>query len=144
MSIFPTGFYYGKQANATTENYYLKDYLIDMATGEIVLNETGQAIEVEGIEALNCRIWRKLHTRKGLYLIYDEDYGNTLDEVFGKSKSYIDKVIFIKLSEAIVDNYYVTGIKNIETKLENGIYVVNFQIDTVFGIIEEGLTITMD
>lgn len=145
MALFPKDFYSGTISEPTTVTYSLQDYLINMETGEIVLDEIGRAIIVEGLDALNTQIWRKIHSKKSVYLIYSEDYGNTLDELFGKSKEYIDFVIGQKLKEALVDNYYVTGIKSVETSLlEDGTYRVDFQIDTVFGVSEESLTILMD
>lgn len=145
MALFPTDFYSGTVSEPTTVTYSLQDYLINMETGEIVLDELGRVTIVEGLDALNTQIWRKIHCKKGVYLIYSEDYGNTFDELFGKSKEYSDFVIGQKLKEALVDKYYVTGIKSVETSLlEDGTYKVEFQIDTVFGVSEESLTISMD
>lgn len=144
MSIFPNDFYTGGVPAIETPTYSLTDYLINMETGEIVLDETGRAIIVEGIDALNCQIWRKLHVREMRYLIYTPEYGNTLDDLFGKSKAYADSVINMKIHDAVVDDYYVLGIKFLETDFDGSTYYVNFQIDTVFGVLDESLTINID
>ena len=148
MSIFPSEFYTGEVPIVVAPSYSLTDYLIDFETGTIVLNETGQAIIVEGLDALNCQIWRKLNTMKERYLIYSQEYGNTLYELQGYSKANADSLISIKLNEAIVDNYYVLGVRNIETEFDGSLYTVHFQIDTIFGVTRDtvinSLTIRLD
>ncbi|WP_410746624.1 DUF2634 domain-containing protein, partial [Clostridium neonatale] len=75
MSLFPTDFYNNKINNVKeNEIPLLKDYAIDLDTGEIILNELGQATIVSDIDAVIAQAYRKIHTDKGRYIIYSSNY----------------------------------------------------------------------
>lgn len=66
MGLFPEDFYNNTQNKivSTSEIPLLKDYAIDLNTGEVLFDENGNAIIVEGIDAVIVQSWRKLHTPK--------------------------------------------------------------------------------
>ena len=89
MGLFPEDFYNNRIDNVKeTETPLLKDYAIDLDTGEIILNEKGQPIIVNGIDAVIAQAYRKIHIDKGKYIIYSNNYGNDFKKLVGKSKSY--------------------------------------------------------
>ena len=119
MGLFPEDFYNNRIDNVKeTEIPLLKDYAIDLDTGETILNEKGQPIIVNGIDAVIAQAYRKTHTDKGKYIIYSNNYGNDFKKLVGKSKSYGDAFAYKMLVDCLVDNKYVTGISNFYTDLE--------------------------
>lgn len=134
-SMFPDDFYNNTiDANTSTEPDMLYDYLIDLDNGNIVLDETTKsAIIVSGLDAIIVQTYRKLHTDKGIYLIYDNNYGNKLKTLIGKGKKYADTYIEEFLISCLVDNTYVKKITDIETSMKSNVYSVYFVMDTIYG-----------
>lgn len=111
----------------------LYDYLIDLETGALVLDEKGQATIVSGYDAILSQTFGKINTVINTYLIYDNTYGSKIRRLIGKGKSYADMFIEQYLIECLVDKVYVNAIKNVHTKLKNGLYKVYFTMDTIYG-----------
>lgn len=149
MGILPSDFYSGtisssKIATTTTEVPLLQDYLIDLATGHLVVSDSGQFIIVTGLKAVIMQMWRKLHTTKGLFSIYSSTYGNTLDTLKGKGKSYADLYVYKIISDCIIDGIYVKSINNFTTELTKDKYVIAYTINTIYGDTSEKLDIDLE
>lgn len=145
MGLFPEDFYNNRIDNVKeTETPLLKDYAIDLDTGEIILNEKGQPIIVNGIDAVIAQAYRKIHIDKGKYIIYSNNYGNDFKKLVGKSKSYGDNFAYKMLVDCLVDNKYVTGISNFYTDLEESKYSINFTLNSVYGDYSDSFYIDLD
>lgn len=145
MGLFPTDFYNNKIDNVkVTEIPLLKDYAINLDTGEIILNEKGQPTIVTGIDALIAQAWRKLHIDKGKYFIYSNSYGNDFKKLIGKNKSYGDTYTYQMLADSLVDNKYITGISDFYTELEKSKYSINFTINSIYGNYSDSFYIDLD
>lgn len=142
MGLFPEDFYNNTQnkATSTTEIPLLKDYAIDLNTGEVLLDKSENEIIVEGIDAIIVQSWRKLNTPKldinndEGYFIYGPNFGSQLHKLIGKEKSYGDAFAYQMLVDCLVDGIYITGINNISITLEKSSYSINYVMETIYGM----------
>lgn len=145
MSLFPEDFYNNKIDNAKeTEIPLLKDYAIDLETGEIILNKKGQPTIVTGFDAVIAQAYRKIHTERGKYLIYSSKYGSEFKKLIGKGKDYGDIFAYQMLVNCLVDNKYVTGINNFYTELEKSRYSINFTLNSIYGDYNDSFYVDLD
>ena len=145
MSLFPTDFYNNKINNVKeNEIPLLKDYAIDLDTGEIILNELGQATIVSDIDAVIAQAYRKIHTDKGRYIIYSSKYGSEFKKLIGKGKSYGDTYAYQMLVDCLVDNKYVIGISDFYTVLEKSKYSINFTMNSIYGNYSDSFYVDLD
>ena len=145
MSLFPTDFYNNKINNVKeNEIPLLKDYAIDLDTGEIILNELGQATIVSDIDAVIAQAYRKIHTDKGRYIIYSSNYGSEFKKLIGKGKSYGDTYAYQMLVDCLVDNKYVIGISDFYTTLEESKYNINFTMNSIYGDYSDSFYVDLD
>ena len=140
MPILPNDFY-NQTINIKneTEIPLLSDYLINLKTGEIVLDANGSATIVTGVNALITQVWRRLHTQKGGYIIYSDTYGSRIHELLGYGKDVADTYMQDYLNECLVTNYIINGnryikkIINYQSRCEGDKYIVNFDMETIYG-----------
>ena len=145
MSLFPDDFYNNKINNVKeNEIPLLKDYAIDLDTGEIILNELGQSTIVSGIDAVIAQAYRKIHTDKGRYIIYSSNYGSEFKKLIGKGKSYGDTYAYQMLVDCLVDNKYVIGISDFYTTLEESKYNINFTMNSIYGDYSDSFYVDLD
>lgn len=109
----------------------------DTAYAEYAIDENGNVLDylVYGKEA--CRVWAilALNIARGRYEIFDEDYGNELEDLIGSStdQDYISAEAERMINECLSENEYINGIANFEMTLEEGLATLSFTINTVFG-----------
>lgn len=152
MGFFPEDFYSNKSTNRTKkkEIKLLKDYAINLNTGEILLDENKKAIIVEELDAVIVQAWRKIHTKKidplagEGYLIYGKNFGSKLHKLIGKSKSNGDIYAYQMLHDCLVDGTYVTGINNFSTELEKSCYKINYTIESIYGNKDDSFYVDID
>lgn len=152
MGLFPEDFYNNTQNKivSTSEIPLLKDYAIDLNTGEVLFDENGNAIIVEGIDAVIVQSWRKLHTPKldndnnEGYFIYGSNFGNQLHKLIGKGKSYGEAFALQIITDCLVDGTYVTGISNFSTNLEKSSYSINYTMETIYGDYQDSYYIPLE
>ncbi len=152
MSFFPEDFYSNKAMNRIKkkEVKLLKDYAINLNTGEILLDENKKAIIVEGLDAVIVQAWRKIHTKKldplarEGYLIYSKNFGSQFHKLIGKGKNFGDTYAYQMLCDCLVDRIYVTGISNFSTRLEKSSYEISYTMETIYGNKEDSIYIETD
>lgn len=145
MGLFPEDFYNNRIDNTkTNEIQLLKDYAIDLNTGEIIIDEKGQPTIVSGLDAVIAQAYRKTHIDKGKYIIYSNKYGNDFKKLIGKGKSYGDTFAYQMLVDCLVDNKYVTGISNFYTVLDESQYSINFTLNSIYGDYSDSFYIDLD
>lgn len=112
----------------------LKEYAIDFETGEVLIDDNGKFIIVEGLEALKVRNYLDLNIYRDRWFIYGGKVGNRLKDLIGKDLSYMNRNIQIMLEEALLDHIYVTSIKDITTmQLENSKLQIEFTVNSIYG-----------
>ena len=117
---------------ADTNVPLLKEYAWDFDRNEIILDENGKFIIVEGVEALKVRNYLSLKIYKGRFFIYKNKVGTKLKDLIGKSKNYVSLRVEEMLYEAIVDDVYVTDIDNLEINYVNSKIVVTFDVINIY------------
>jgi hypothetical protein len=122
----------------------LKDYLIDLDTGYLVVTDSGQFQVVQGLRAVIMQVWRKLHTDNSVYEIFSSKYGNTFKDLIGKGKDFANAYAYSKLESAIVDGVYVTSVDNVKVSLSKSSYFISFIINTIYGNTSEVLNIPLE
>jgi len=151
MSLFPEDFYNNTQnkTTSTTEIPLLKDYAIDLKTGEILIDENN-AIIVEGLDAVIVQTWRKIHTPKldndnnEGYFIYGPSFGSQFHKLIGKGKSVGDAFAYQMLVDCVVDGTYVTGINNFSTKLAESSYSINYTMESIYGNYQDSIYVPIE
>lgn len=148
MSLFPEDFYNNTvNKNQSTDIQLLKDYAIDLETGELLYDENNNEIIVEGLDAVIVQTWRKIHTHKldtstgEGYFIYGKDFGSLFYKLIGKGKSYGDTFAYQMLVDCVVDGTYVTGINNVSITLEKSSYSINYTLVTIYGNYQDSIYI---
>ncbi|KFX58448.1 DUF2634 domain-containing protein [Clostridium botulinum] len=151
MGAFPEDFYNkGINQRKKKEVPLLKDYAINLDTGEILLDKNKNAIIVDGLDAVIVQAWRKIHTKKldplagEGYLIYSKNFGSQLHKLMGKSKSNGDVYAYQMLHDCLVDGTYVTGISNFSTKLEKSCYKINYRLESIYGNKDDSFYVDID
>ncbi|AGF56471.1 hypothetical protein B0P06_005260 [Clostridium saccharoperbutylacetonicum] len=151
MGLFPEDFYSNTQsAKVKNEIPLLKDYAIDLKTGEVLYDENNNEIIVEGLDAVIVQSWRKIYIPKfdvnnnEGYSIYGKNFGSQINKLIGKGKNYGETFAHQMLVECLVDNVYVTGINNISTKLEKSSYLINYTMETIYGNYQDSYYIPLD
>jgi len=96
--------------------------------------------DVDGLEAIEQFVLKTLLTERYTYLIYNWNYGIELQDLFGRSKSFVRAELPRRITEALtVDDRVlaVFGFAFAEPP-EKGVVKVSFTVETIFG------NVTMD
>lgn len=152
MGLFSEDFYNNTTSNSKKDEEVplLKDYAIDLETGELLYDTNKNAIIVEGLDAVIAQSWRKIHTPKldtdnnEGYFIYGPNFGSQFHKIIGKGKSYGDAFAYQMLVQAIVDGIYITGINNFATTLEKSAYSINYTMETIYGNYQDSIYVPIE
>lgn len=151
MSLFPEDFYNNTvKKNIAEDIPLLKDYAIDLETGELFYDVNGNSVIVEGLDAVIVQTWRKVHTHKldvtngDGYFIYGKDFGSQFHKLMGKGKSYGDAFAYQMLVDCVVDGTYVTGIDSFSTTLEKSRYSIDYTMITIYGNYQDSIYIDIE
>jgi len=151
MGLFPEDFYNNTiKKTIAKEVPLLKDYAINLKTGELLYDENKNAIIVEGLDAVIVQSWRKIHTHKldtvtgDGYFIYGPNFGSQFHKLMGKGKSYGDAFAYKMLVDCIVDGTYITGINSFLTTLEKSSYAIEYIMETIYGNYQDSLYIDIE
>ena len=138
MGLFPESFYNNtlpkKVAKKEKEIPLLKDIKQDIETGKFILDNKGDFIIVEGMEALLQIAVKKLNDERGKWIIYSKDYGSRLYALNGKSSETVKMYAKQFIDQALVDKVYITEIKDLQIiKEEATYYTIEFTIVSIYG-----------
>lgn len=104
-------------------------YKIDFDTKRIIGN-------VDGIDAVRQAIYHIIHTERFKYLIYSDDYGIELADLFGEETDYVETELEDRITEALLEDDRITGTGNFEFERKRGICHITFNVETIFGTVE--------
>ena len=138
MGLFPESFYNNtlpkKLAKEEKEIPLLKDIKQDMETGKFILDNKGDFIIVEGMEALLQIAVKKLKDERGKWIIYSKEYGSRLYALNGKSSETVKMYAKQFIDQALVDNVYISEIKDLKIIREEATYyTIEFTIVSIYG-----------
>ena len=138
MGLFPESFYNNtlpkKLAKKEKEIPLLKDIKQDIETGKFILDDKGDFIIVEGIEALLQIVVKKLNDERGKWIIYSKEHGSRLYALNGKSSETVKMYVKQFIDQAIVDKVYISEIKDLQIIKEKATYyTIEFTIVSIYG-----------
>jgi len=151
VSLFPEDFYSNSvKKTQDKEIPLLKDYAIDLKTGELLYDPNKNAIIVEGLDAVIVQAWRKIHTPKldndnnEGYFIYGPNFGSQFHKLVGKGKSYGDAFANQMIIDCLVDGAYIIGINNFSTLLEKSAYSINYTMESIYGSYQDSIYVPIE
>ena len=111
----------------------LKEYAWDFANDEFLLDENGDFIIVEGLEALKIKNYIELKVYRNRWFIHNGKVGSRLKELVGKS--YEEFCLYAQqyVEEAIVDGKYVTSIEDVSFHIDGSRAYMEFTVISVYG-----------
>ena len=133
MNIFPDDY---KQQNIGTNSFekntykepeLLKEPAIDFDTGEISNTEI-----VTGLDAIAVRVYLTFLIKRGRWFIYF-DHGSNIDTFKGQDVDYARLNVMQILKEALVDNIYITDVKDVNLYFEDDDITVEFTVVSIYG-----------
>ena len=113
----------------------LKEYDIDFDTGEISITEI-----VTGLDAIAVRVYLTFLIKRGRWFIYF-DHGSNIDTFKGQDVDYARLNVMNILREALVDNVYITDVKDVNLSFEYDDITIEFTVVSIYGEYETQQTI---
>ena len=140
MSIFPEDYKQNIGINSFEKNIkkepeLLKEYSIDFDTGEISNTEI-----VSGLDAIAVRVYLTFLIKRGRWFIY-LDHGSHIDTFRGQDVDYARLNVMQILKEALVDNIYITDVKDVNLDFEDDDITVEFTVISIYGEYETEQTL---
>lgn len=139
MSIFPSETIsvddtIQSTVTASTELPPLKEYAWDFVNNDFILVD-GKNVIVTELEAVKVWVWKALQTQRYRYLAYSWNYGSELEDLVsqGLSTAALKSELERYLTESLLINPYITGIKNVVITVEGSKADVAFTAGTVYG-----------
>ena len=142
MNIFPEDHKQNIGINSFEKNTYkepdlLKEPAIDFETGEISNTQI-----VYGLDAIAVRVYLTFLIKRGRWFIYF-DHGSNIDTFKGQDVDYARLNVMNILREALVDNVYITNIKDVNLYFENDDITIEFTVVSIYGEYETQETISI-
>lgn len=104
-------------------------YRLDLDKGRIVG-------KVDELEAVNQAIRKAIITPRFKCLIYDNQYGSELEDVFiteDATREYIEAAAEGFIKDALLPDTRILDIYNISIEMEEDAAKISFNVDTIFG-----------
>lgn len=140
MNIFPEDYKQNIGINSFEKNKYkepelLKEPAIDFETGEISNTQI-----VYGLDAIAVRVYLTFLIKRGRWFIY-LDHGSHIDTFRGQDVDYARLNVMQILREALVDNIYITDVKDVNLYFEDDDITVEFTVISIYGTYETEQTL---
>lgn len=122
-----------------------KSFLFDFSAGDFVLDDTGNLISINDLEALKIWITKILKTDKNKFTVYDgTNYGITdLKELVTSDYpfEFIKSEIEINVKEVLLKNTAIKSVQNFEFERNKKLLTVSFDCSTIFGTVQSEVII---
>lgn len=105
------------------------------------IGETQIRGEADGTEAMEQAIRKLLQTERYRYAIYDWNYGIEMEELYGKSVTYVIPEIKKRIEDALLADDRVTAVTDFSFSQEKGSVTAAFLVHTIFGEITAERTV---
>lgn len=92
--------------------------------------------KVDGKAAVSQAIDLMLSVERWHHLIYSGDYGIELEELFGRSRGYLEADMARRFSEALTEDDRIKGIEAFEMTFLGDQAYISFTVMTAFGDIQ--------
>lgn len=90
---------------------------------------------IDGIKAVKQAIYKILMTEKNKYEIYDENFGVTFSDLFGKNIYYAESEIPVRIKNALLKDSRITDVYDFSFSYPEGkgVISVKFYVSSIFG-----------
>ncbi len=123
----------------------IEEYTEPSITYAIVNNPVDEGKMIAGylddLEAVKqaCRLM--LTTERYEYLIYSDDYGIELSDLFGQPFDYIYSELKRRIEDALTVDERILGIDDYSCERDRGNVIASFKVKTIYGDFEERLEV---
>lgn len=94
-------------------------------------------------EAVKQAIYFILNIERGKHLIYDNDYGIKLVDLFGKDTGYVTAVLPERIKDALLNDDRIEDVTGFEFDVKREKVAVKFKAVTDFGEVESEMVINV-
>ena len=94
---------------------------------------------VDDKQALEQAIYKEINTERYDYIIYDDNYGLELKDLYGKPKSYCYVILSYRIKECLESDDRVITVDNfnyIQEDSKGNNLSISFTVESIFGNIE--------
>lgn len=95
---------------------------------------------VDGKQAVEQAVDLALSIERFYHIIYSGDYGVELAELMGKPRSYVKGDIERRITEALMEDDRIKGIKDFALRFEGDVAFVSFTVMSIFGDLERSVS----
>ena len=101
---------------------------------------------IDGSQAVEQAIYKRLLTQQRQYIIYSADYGLDMKDMYGMPFDWVQAVLPDKIKESLSYDDRITGIDNFDLRIvDNHKLAISFDVSTVFGDLKiTGLEVMLD
>ena len=96
---------------------------------------------VDELEAMKQAVYKILQTERYRYDIYDWNYGVELEELYGKTVTYVIPELKKRIEDALLADDRVTAVTDFSFAQEKGSVTAMFQVHTIFGEVKAERTV---
>ena len=96
---------------------------------------------VDELEAMKQAVYKILQTERYRYDIYDWNYGVELEELYGKTVTYVIPELKKRVEDALLADDRVMAVTDFSFVQEKGSVTATFQVHTIFGEVKAERTV---
>lgn len=98
--------------------------------------------KVDGLAALQQRIYLRLNTEADQYIIYPWTYGITTIDLIGKPVHYVIGIIPNRIKEALLSDNEILDVSDFEFDVIGHKLIVSFVVKTIYGDLTQETVVT--
>lgn len=95
----------------------------------------------DGMEAMHQAIFKLLNTEKNEYLLYSEEYGIELQDLYGKDVLYVIPELERRIKEALLEDDRIEDVTGFAFSYKKGVVNTYFEVNTIFGDVNESMEV---
>ena len=95
---------------------------------------------LDGMEAVKQAVYKILQTERYKYVIYDWNYGVELEDLFGKSVSFVIPELQ-RITEALLADDRIEAVTDFSFETEKSSVTAAFRVQTIWGDLEAERTV---
>lgn len=95
---------------------------------------------IDGIEAMEQAVWKRLMTERYVYDIYDDSYGLQTVDLIGQEYGYVISKLQRRIKETLLNDDRITDVNQFQFKRGKDSVWVGFNVVTIFGELSHSLT----
>lgn len=114
-----------------------KDHKLNYSTDDLISKKKYIYGEVDELQAMEQVVYKILNTQRYQSIIYSWDYGIELEDLKGKSVTYVCAELERRIYEALTFDNRITNVLDFNFDVSKiGIVSASFKVETIFGQIK--------